>query len=432
MVDKNFNDYKELIKKNKLDNSKNEEIKNTTVSIGVIVFCLENEYYCIEVEHVKEIIEVKKFTRLPNSYPYIKGLINLRGDIIPIVDLKKMFNSSIPDNDKLLRFSIIIKIDEFIIGVLVNRIIGIVLLNLEDIKSSSHLFGFINEKYIKGVIEMQNYVTVLLNIRKIFEVNQKDLNNSSVLSSEETFYKDIPKMEDFSGFFIHSVNIDGIKENYLKYKLTKKQNVLDSQFSNLIFQKFLSKHTNEITKKPYSDYYIDVIRSGLKKYPFGKIKIMILGSRNGYEAYSIYTLTSDYFPNADVYMTSYIQNNQDIYSSQNFILTEKEIAALGVDKGRYFTPIENNKFEIKEEIKNKIKFELYNDIENDNDLFDIIIAKDISITMNEIDYRKIIEKIVNKNLIVNGLFIIGDNEKLLDGLNLISDYDNKINTFTKN
>jgi purine-binding chemotaxis protein CheW len=99
MINKDSNDYKELIKKNKLNAQKNKEVKQIAISIGTVVFRLESEYYCIEVTYVSEIIREKKFTRLPNSPQYIKGLINLRGDIIPVVDLKKIFNLQSYDND---------------------------------------------------------------------------------------------------------------------------------------------------------------------------------------------------------------------------------------------------------------------------------------------------------------------------------------------
>ena len=431
MANKDFNDYKELIKKNKLDSQKKKETTDSGISVGTILFCLENEYYCMETTYVKEIVKGKKITRLPNSYPFVKGLINLRGDIIPVIDLKKMFNLPSSFNSKILEVLIIIKVDDFVIGLLIDQVIGIISVNIENIEPPSPVLGFVNERYIDGVVKLPKYVAVLLNVREIFSLTQNNATISSFLSKEESFYRDIPKIEELSGFFIHSVNIKYIKELYFKHKGIKDYSI-DKQFVNLIFYKFLSMHTNEIGRKPYIDYYVDTIRTCLKKYPFGKIKIMVLGSKNGSEAYSVYMLTSDHFFNADVYMTSYVQNVEDFYHSQNFVLTERELIFLDVDKTKYFNVLENNVLKIKEEISNKIKFDLYSNIENDDDLFDIIVARDVSLSMNETDYRRIMEKIVNKNLVINGLLVIGDNEDLLEGLNLISNYDSRINTFTKN
>ncbi len=431
MVSKEFNDYKSLIKKNKLDTQKNRNVKQTNISIDTIAFCLENEYYGIEITYVKEIIKEKRFTRLPKSLPYVKGLINLRGSIIPVVDLKKMFNLPSSSDDKILKILVILKIDDLIIGMLVDQIVGVISVNLDDIEPPSPLLGFINEKYIDGVIELPKYVAVLLNIREIFSVTQKDLPKSSLLSKEETFYRDINKIEELAQIFIHSANIGAIKELYIKYKSTKEQNIVDSQLSHLILQKFLSHHTNEIWKKPYLDNFADLVKFNLRKYPFGKIRVMVFGNKEGYEFYSIYMLLADNFPNADILMTGYVPDNQALYSCQNFTLTEKEFSSWSGDKDRYFVASGKNRFILQDDIAKKIKFDIYNNIENNIEIFDIIVVRDLSIYMIEDEYKKVIQKIVDKNLPNEGIFIIGDNEEIIEGLNLTSTYDNKINGFTK-
>ncbi len=152
MGKKEYNDYKSLIKKNKTNIIKDKVVINTDMEVGTIIFCLENEYYGIEMIYVKEIIKERSVTRLPKSLPYVKGLINLRGTIIPIIDLKKMFNFPSSIDRKVLNMLLILNIDDVVIGVSVDKIIGVTFINIDEVEPPSPLLGFINEKYIDGVV----------------------------------------------------------------------------------------------------------------------------------------------------------------------------------------------------------------------------------------------------------------------------------------
>ena len=70
-------------------------IDNNKVDKKYVVFKLESEYYGIEIDNVQGIEKVQDFTIVPNAKDYIKGVINLRGEVVPIIDLRKRFNLEI-------------------------------------------------------------------------------------------------------------------------------------------------------------------------------------------------------------------------------------------------------------------------------------------------------------------------------------------------
>ena len=112
-------------------NSEQAESEETVSKIDfkMVTFSLSNRDYAIDIMKVKEIAKVKNFTLIPNAAHYISGVYNLRGEIIPIIDLRRMFGIKIEaKNANELENVIILRLEEQIIGVIVdkiNKVVGI-------------------------------------------------------------------------------------------------------------------------------------------------------------------------------------------------------------------------------------------------------------------------------------------------------------------
>jgi purine-binding chemotaxis protein CheW len=142
--------------------------------IGVITFTLASETYGIESAFVREVYPLKDFTPLPGVPPYIFGIINVRGQILPIVDLKKFFNlpeKGLGEMNKV----IILRNDQMEFGILADEVHGTQAIELEDIQVVPSTVSGIGEEYLKGVTKES---LILLNGEKL-------LTDKSIVVNEE-------------------------------------------------------------------------------------------------------------------------------------------------------------------------------------------------------------------------------------------------------
>jgi len=134
-------------------------------SIEIIEFLLASETYAIESAFVREVYPLTDFTPLPGTPPFVLGIINVRGQILSVVDLKKFFNlpeKGLGDLDKV----IIIRNDRMEFGILADVILGTRLLSLDEIQTSPPTIAGIGAEYLKGVTGAH---VVVLDAQRILE-----------------------------------------------------------------------------------------------------------------------------------------------------------------------------------------------------------------------------------------------------------------------
>ena len=148
-----------------------EQIETTTGQelIEIIEFSLGYERYGLETSFIREVYPLKDFTPLPGTPAFLLGIINVRGQIISVIDLKKFFN--IPEKGLgELNKVIIIKNERMEFGILADTIEGTYSIPLETVKSSPFTGDFIVTEYIKGVTREHLIVLdaeIILNDEKI-------------------------------------------------------------------------------------------------------------------------------------------------------------------------------------------------------------------------------------------------------------------------
>ena len=143
----------------------------------LVTFQLGDEVYGVNIMDVKEIGKIQEVRPIPNAPYYVEGIINLRGEIIPIIDLHKRFRIKSVEDDEYADFEsgfIILNIEGNKIGIIIDRIARVVTVSMEDIKEPPQMLSGIGSEYIQGVIRTENggYL-IMLNIRKLF--NPKEL-----------------------------------------------------------------------------------------------------------------------------------------------------------------------------------------------------------------------------------------------------------------
>lgn len=134
-----------------------------------IVFRLGDEQYGIESLKITTIDRMKTITRVPKTPDYIKGVINLRGDIIPVMDLRARFNLPSREETEETRI-IILKLEETSIGVIVDQVLQTIQLGNEAIESASSLINNSDSDFILGIGKVDGSIVTLLNFEKLVKL----------------------------------------------------------------------------------------------------------------------------------------------------------------------------------------------------------------------------------------------------------------------
>ena len=132
-----------------------------------VVFKLKNEFYGINIKYVQTIEKMIEITRVPKANIYVKGVINLRGEIVPVIDLRKRFNVESSDYDKDSRI-IVNKIDDVLVGFIVDSATEVKEINKDDIDYSIVDEGF-NDGFIKGIGKIEEQIIILIDVNKVLD-----------------------------------------------------------------------------------------------------------------------------------------------------------------------------------------------------------------------------------------------------------------------
>lgn len=132
----------------------------------VLSFRLGNEEYGVDILKVQEIRGYDAVTQLANAPDYVKGVINLRGIIVPIVDMRIRFNIGTPVYDNFT-VVIILKIGHDTIGMVVDSVSDVVVLHADQIKPAPEMRSLLTSEYLKGIGTIDDRMLILLDIDKL-------------------------------------------------------------------------------------------------------------------------------------------------------------------------------------------------------------------------------------------------------------------------
>lgn len=437
----------------KVNNEQTEQI--VAVDYKMVTFTLAGKDYAIDIMRVKEIAKAGHFTYVPNTVPFVLGVYNLRGDIIPIIDLRRFFNIDVPDRSKdTLENLLIVTVEEQLFGVVVDAIDKVVGIQKSSIQPPHPLFGDINIKYIYGVVESNNHLYVLLDIERIFgsrvaaaeknaekeatsaiEVNQTAVSENlrvlpvaSAPSVEEsstviqesmgeaekvqasdvdyTFIKD--SLQKLKSFYVTPVNEFWTKRRFDEWvelrgsensQLTGEKDAVD------FLESFYSKHTGSFWSKEYAQG----IFKALPDNPAKQISVWNPGAGRGCEAYSLACLLKKRYPNARIKI--YAQDI-DLLGMSNAALLSVPDEIASTWYSQFLVESVSGTYSFKPEIKEMILFE-YHDCMHANTmpLVDLIFSRDLLSFLAPAAQATLLEDFDEK-LKGSGLVIVGENESL--------------------
>lgn len=431
----------------------------TVIDFKMVTFSLADKDYSVDIMYVKEIAKAGRFTYVPNTLPFVLGVYNLRGEIIPILDLRLFFNIEVPPRDEnKLENMIILTVDDQIFGIVVDKIDKVVGVQKSTIQPPHPLFGDINIKYIDGVVESNNRLYVLLDVTRIFSSKETyDSNNDEVLKAQHTkpqavFSKsvgapsapvlaaaqeksasdiarglsqpaaksnqvDLKFIEDslqkYSKFFVTSVNKSWVNHRYEEWKKIKNED--NPQINNEKDSvEFLKTFWSTCSEAWWTKEYAQNLEKALPDNSAKQIIVWNPGCAKGIETYSLACVLKKRYPAARI----------RIYAQDIDLLSVSNAALLSVPNNLstdwyapFLTKKANGEYTFSQEIKESIMFE-YHDCKNTNALpmVDIIFARDILSLLDGNAQETVVSDFLEK-MKGNGIVIIGENEAMPSSFN---------------
>jgi purine-binding chemotaxis protein CheW len=139
----------------------------------VVVFELASETYALEINHVIEIIRIQPVTPVPGASDYIEGLINLRGRVVPVVDLRKRFYLPARATGDRSRI-IIVQVADDIVGAVVDAVSEVIMVNPDLIEPAAKIVSGVDAEYIRTIAKIEGHLVAVLNPDKILEYTQTE------------------------------------------------------------------------------------------------------------------------------------------------------------------------------------------------------------------------------------------------------------------
>ena len=137
-----------------------------------ITFGLGREKFGIAIDEVKEIIADYEIVPLPRTPDFIEGIISLRGDIIPVVEMRARFDMPIREDDEETRV-IVLEMRDFAVGIQVDNVYEVLKLPEDAIEPPPRFMAGLKGDYIDGVAEAKGRLTIILNLDEIFSTTEK-------------------------------------------------------------------------------------------------------------------------------------------------------------------------------------------------------------------------------------------------------------------
>ena len=135
----------------------------------LVAFHLAGETYGVDIALINEIIRMSEITAIPRTPTEVEGIINLRGKIVPIVDLRKRMELPVVPKTSATRI-IVLAFDEHIVGIIVDRVEGVVRIADSDIEPPSQLITCRDQDYVRAVGKTEGQLVILLNIQKVLRI----------------------------------------------------------------------------------------------------------------------------------------------------------------------------------------------------------------------------------------------------------------------
>lgn len=134
---------------------------------------LASEKYGVPITPIEDIIEMKEITSVPQTSEFLEGVINLRGTVIPVVDLRKKFQVEVREYDRKTCI-VVVQLEDVLTGLIVDRVDEVVDFPDDRIDPAPDMSHQIQTRYIAGMGKREDEVIILLNLEEVLEEDEKE------------------------------------------------------------------------------------------------------------------------------------------------------------------------------------------------------------------------------------------------------------------
>ena len=147
--------------------------ENETVGteIKLIIFKLGREEYGMDILRVQEIKRMMGITRVPSTPTFIKGVINLRGSVLPVIDLRTRLGLAENDLTEAARI-IVVLVNDGIVGFIVDEVVEVTTINTQDVEAAQTLSSGLSADFISGIAKAETRLYIMLNPDAIVNIAQ--------------------------------------------------------------------------------------------------------------------------------------------------------------------------------------------------------------------------------------------------------------------
>jgi purine-binding chemotaxis protein CheW len=153
-----------------LDDNIQKQLSGKTVQ--VVSFALGSEEYGVDIAQVQEINRMIAITRVPQAPPFMEGVINLRGRLIPIIDLRTRFGMERAQRTKHTRI-VVTEISSKRLGMVVDSVSEVLRIPVEQIEDAPDLVAGVDTEYIRGVGKLEDRLIILLDLGRVISSAEK-------------------------------------------------------------------------------------------------------------------------------------------------------------------------------------------------------------------------------------------------------------------
>jgi purine-binding chemotaxis protein CheW len=402
--------------------------RSEKIDFKMVTFSLAGKEYGIDIMSANEIAKASRFTYVPNAEPFVRGVYNLRGEIISVIDMRIFFHLPAERKEEgSLESLLILRVEDHVFGIIVDAIDKVVGISSASIQPPHPIFGEINVRYIKGVVENGGKLYIILDVEKIFapaakaekDAVQEEIaapasrevpvaspaapavsGSSGDLSS--SFVKE--NLATFRHFHVSGLNEAWFNHRFAEWKKSRPESDLqlhDEGDADAFIEGFWSPYTGQL----WDADYIDAFTASLPDIESRNINVWNPGCGKGHETWSLACILKRRYPEARIKIWANDSDLLAISMAPNMVFPENlpEYYADFMTKGR-------NGLSFIQTIRDSIFFE-FHDALNPSPLppLDFVLCRDTLSFIEPAAQKRLIDDFSEK-MKPAGMLVLGANE----------------------
>ena len=138
----------------------------------IVIFELGSEHFGADIATVESIIKIQPITQLPHAPSFVEGVTNLRGKVLPVIDLRKRFGLPVQETDKNGRI-IVVSVDQMEVGMIVDEVSEVLTLPEGAVEAAPAIATTIDSSFIKGIAKLDQRLVILLDLTHVLSTKEQ-------------------------------------------------------------------------------------------------------------------------------------------------------------------------------------------------------------------------------------------------------------------